>query len=37
MELNNMLEKIKAHWNSWSKRTKIIAAVVTVAVILLII
>ena len=32
-----MLEKIKAHWNSWSKRTKIIATVVAVAVILLIV
>jgi len=37
MEINNMLEKIKTYWNSWSKRTKIIATVVTVAVILLII
>ena len=37
MEINNMMEKIKAHWNSWSKKTKIIAGAVTVVVILLII
>jgi len=37
MEVNNMIEKIKAHWNSWSKRTKIAVAAVTIIVILLII
>jgi len=32
-----MLEKIKVYWNSWSKKTKIIALAVTIIIILLLI
>jgi len=37
MEINNMLEKIKTYWNSWSKRTKIAVVAVSIIVILLVI
>jgi len=37
MELNNMIEKIKTYWNSWSKKTKIAVVAVSIIVILLVI
>jgi len=37
MEVNNMLEKIKTYWNSWSMKTKIAVVAISIIVILLVI
>ena len=37
MEINNMIEKIKTHWNSWNTKTKIAVVAVAVIIILLVI